>query len=41
MLASLQGGLLLSQMHRSTTPLAAAMDTMIDHVATLAAASKP
>jgi TetR/AcrR family transcriptional repressor of nem operon len=41
MLASLQGGLLLGQMHRSTTPLAAAMDTMIDHVATLAAVSAP
>jgi TetR/AcrR family transcriptional repressor of nem operon len=37
MLASLQGGLLLSQMHRSTEPLRAAMDTMIDHVACLAA----
>ncbi|HET6153007.1 MAG TPA: TetR/AcrR family transcriptional regulator [Marmoricola sp.] len=37
MLASLQGGLLLCQMHRSTDPLRAAMDTMIDHVADLAA----
>jgi TetR/AcrR family transcriptional repressor of nem operon len=37
MLASLQGGLLLCQMHRSTEPLRAAMDTMIDHVASLAA----
>ncbi len=37
MLASLQGGLLLCQMHRSTEPLRAAIDTMIDHVATLAA----
>ncbi len=37
MLASLQGGLLLCQMYRSTEPLRAAMDTMIDHVASLAA----
>jgi AcrR family transcriptional regulator len=36
-LASLQGGLLLCQMHRSTEPLRAAVDTMIDHVASLAA----
>ena len=36
MLASLQGGLLLCQMHRSTEPLSAAIDTMIDHVASLA-----
>lgn len=36
MLASLQGGLLLCQMHRSTSPLEAAMDVMIDHVETLA-----
>lgn len=39
MLASLQGGLLLCQMHRTTAPLEAAMDTMIDHVAVLAAAA--
>lgn len=36
MLAALQGGLLLCQMHRSVAPLEAAMDTMIDHVALLA-----
>jgi TetR/AcrR family transcriptional regulator, transcriptional repressor for nem operon len=36
MLAALQGGLLLCQMHRSTAPLRAAVDTMIDHVASLA-----
>ena len=36
MLASLQGGLLLCQMHRSTEPLRASLDTMIDHVASLA-----
>ncbi|MCW2783732.1 MAG: transcriptional regulator, TetR family [Marmoricola sp.] len=36
MLASLQGGLLLCQMHRSTAPLEAAMSTMIDHVELLA-----
>jgi TetR/AcrR family transcriptional regulator, transcriptional repressor for nem operon len=35
MLAALQGGLLLCQMHRSTEPLRAAVDTMIDHVASL------
>jgi TetR/AcrR family transcriptional regulator, transcriptional repressor for nem operon len=38
MLAALQGGLLLSQMHRSTQPLRAALDTVIDYLATLAAA---
>jgi TetR/AcrR family transcriptional repressor of nem operon len=37
-LASLQGGLLLCQMHRSTEPLRSALDTMIDHIASLAAA---
>jgi TetR/AcrR family transcriptional regulator, transcriptional repressor for nem operon len=31
-LAALQGGLLLAQMHRSTEPLEAALDTVIDHV---------
>ena len=31
-LASLQGGLLLAQMHRSTKPLEAALDTIIDYV---------
>ena len=36
MLASLQGGLLLCQMHRSTEPLRDALDTMIDHIASLA-----
>jgi TetR/AcrR family transcriptional repressor of nem operon len=36
MLATLQGGLLLCQMHRSTQPLRNALDTMIDHVASLA-----
>ncbi|HEX4191186.1 MAG TPA: TetR/AcrR family transcriptional regulator [Marmoricola sp.] len=41
MLASLQGGLLLCQLHRSTDPLRAAMDTMIDHVAYLAVSSPP
>ncbi|MBZ5738848.1 TetR/AcrR family transcriptional regulator [Nocardioides mangrovi] len=35
-LAALQGGLLLCQMHRSTAPLAAALDTMLDHVESLA-----
>jgi TetR/AcrR family transcriptional repressor of nem operon len=36
MLASLQGGLLLSQMHRTAEPLQAALDTAIDHIANLA-----
>jgi len=36
MLAALQGGLLLCQMYRSTAPLEAAMDTMIDHLARIA-----
>jgi AcrR family transcriptional regulator len=31
-LAALQGGLLLAQMHRSTQPLEASLDTLIDHV---------
>jgi AcrR family transcriptional regulator len=35
-LAALQGGLLLAQMHRSTEPLEAALDTVIDHVQYLA-----
>lgn len=37
-LAALQGGLLLCQMHRSTGPLEAALDTVIAHVESLAAA---
>jgi TetR/AcrR family transcriptional repressor of nem operon len=32
MLAAIQGGLLLSQVRRSTAPLEAAVDTMIDHL---------
>lgn len=35
-LAALQGGLLLSQVQRSTQPLEAALDTVLDYVATLA-----
>lgn len=35
MLASLQGGLLLSQMHRNAEPLKAALDTAIDHIESL------
>jgi TetR/AcrR family transcriptional regulator, transcriptional repressor for nem operon len=31
-LAALQGGLFLAQMHRTTDPLEAALDTVIDHV---------
>jgi AcrR family transcriptional regulator len=38
-LAALQGGLLLAQMHRSTEPLEAALDTVIDHVQYLATPS--
>ena len=34
-LAALQGGLLLSQLQRSTEPLEVALDTVIDHVASL------
>jgi AcrR family transcriptional regulator len=36
-LAALQGGLLLAQMHRSTEPLEAALDLVIDHVQHLTA----
>jgi len=32
MLAALQGGLLLSQVKRSTAPLEVALDTVIDHI---------
>jgi len=35
MLAGIQGGLLLSQIRRDTTPLEAAVDTMIDHLSHL------
>jgi AcrR family transcriptional regulator len=35
MLAALQGGLLLSQLQRSTGPLEVALDTLIDHIAAL------
>jgi TetR/AcrR family transcriptional regulator, transcriptional repressor for nem operon len=34
-LAAVQGGLLLSQVRRDTTPLEAALDTMIEHLRTL------
>jgi len=34
-LAALQGGLLLTQVHRDTAALEAAMDAMIDHIASL------
>ncbi|HEX4703198.1 MAG TPA: TetR/AcrR family transcriptional regulator [Pseudonocardiaceae bacterium] len=37
MLAALQGGLLLTQIQRSTESLAAVLDTMIDHIAGLMA----
>lgn len=38
-LASLQGGLLLAQVHRDAAPLAAALDTIVAHVEALAATS--
>lgn len=38
-LASLQGGLLLAQVQRDVAPLAAALDTVIDHIETLNATS--
>ena len=34
-LAALQGALLLTQMQRDTTPLEVALDTVIDHIASL------
>ncbi len=38
-LAALQGGLLLCQMHRTTQPLEAALDTVIAHVESLSGSS--
>ena len=38
-LAALQGALLLTQMQRDTTPLEVALDTIIDHIASLTPAS--
>ncbi len=40
MLASLQGGLLLTQSRRDTAPLAAALDAMIDYIASLSRSGK-
>ena len=40
-LASLQGGLLLAQMHRSTKPLKAALDIIIDYVQHLTEQTHP
>lgn len=37
-LATVQGGILLSQVHRDTTPMEIALDTMIAHIESLAAA---
>ena len=34
LLAAVQGGLLLAQIHRSTRPLESALDTVLDHIAT-------
>jgi TetR/AcrR family transcriptional regulator, transcriptional repressor for nem operon len=36
LLAALQGGLILCQVRRDTAPLEAALDTMLDHIASLA-----
>ncbi|MEV7755654.1 TetR/AcrR family transcriptional regulator [Streptomyces griseofuscus] len=38
-LAALQGGLLLTQIRRDTAPLEAALDAMLDHIASLAVTS--
>jgi AcrR family transcriptional regulator len=38
-LAALQGALLLTQMQRDTTPLEVALDTVIDHIASLTTSS--
>lgn len=35
LLAVVQGGILLSQIHRKTTPMEIALDTMIDYIASL------
>lgn len=40
-LAALQGGLLLTQVRRLTAPLEAALDAMLDHIASLAAPPPP
>jgi len=34
-LAALQGGLLLTQLHRDTEPLESALDVILDHVRSL------
>ena len=41
MLAALQGGLLLTQIRRETTPLEVALDTMLDHIASLTIPPEP
>jgi TetR/AcrR family transcriptional repressor of nem operon len=41
MLAALQGGLLLSQVQRSTEPLEVALDTVIDYLASLTVPAAP
>jgi hypothetical protein len=40
MLAALQGGLLLTQVQRDTTPLEAALDAMLELVAQLSGGSR-
>jgi AcrR family transcriptional regulator len=41
LLAAVQGGVLLSQLYRKTTPMEIALDTMIDHIASLLVANRP
>jgi TetR/AcrR family transcriptional regulator, transcriptional repressor for nem operon len=40
-LAALQGGLLLTQIRREPSPLEAALDAMLDHIASLTSAREP
>ena len=41
LLTALQGGLLLTQTRRSTAPLRVALDTVVDHIASLAPGDNP
>lgn len=41
LLAAVQGGLLLTQIRRSTKPLEAAVDAMLDHIESLTVPSRP
>ena len=40
LLAAVQGGILLSQIHRDTRPMEIALDTVIDHIASLTVRSR-